>query len=802
MSLITIQLILLMNKSLTLMGGLLLITLGLSAQTAILKGSISTEEGPAAYARVRLPELKVATQADETGAFQFDALPAGTYLLEVTRQGSQPFARDISLEAQKTLDITIPLRPDYLNLGDVVITGTRSEVPHYDSPIIVNRISNRTFEATQSLSISEGLNFSPGLRVETNCQNCGFTQVRMNGLEGAYSQILINSRPVFSALAGVYGLDMIPTNMIDRVEVVKGGGSALYGGNAIAGTINIITKDPIQNAFEVGLNQAFIHNEAPDRTLSFNGSIVSEDLSKGISLYGFNRVREPWDANGDGFSEITQLQNTTFGFDAFWNPAERSKLKLNAFVVDEFRRGGNKFDLAPHQTDITEQLDHRILGTALSFEQYSRDYKHKLSAYTSAQFVNRQSYYGGGGRVLGPNDVLTEADVLAINAYGQSEDVSWIGGLQYAYELGETALLMAGAEYQYNEVLDEMPGYDRLIDQGVGTLGSYAQIEWDPMDRLSLLVGGRYDLINIDGRYDLSEELFANQKNLGVFVPRATLKYDLMRALKLRASFAQGYRAPQAFDEDLHIETVGGAARFIRLDPGLQTERSNSTTLSLDYSKVIGKFQANVVLEGFHTQLLNPFLLADQRELPSGVAIITKRNGEGARVQGVNVELNLAYGSQWMLQGGATFQTAAYEAVEEIWAPEDPADATPATTTDRLLRTPNAYGFFTLSYTPNKAWALTYSGVITGSMQVPHVIDADTERTLIEQTPSFFENNLKLSYTLRTPANYQLVFLAGMQNIFDSYQDDFDLGADRDAGYVYGPARPRTSFLGLKLGFN
>jgi outer membrane receptor for ferrienterochelin and colicins len=90
------------------------------------------------------------------------------------------------------------------------------------------------------VTLSEGLSFSPGLRIENDCQNCGFSQVRMNGMEGPYSQILINSHPIFSGLAGVYGLELIPTNMIERIEVVRGGGSALYGSNAIAGTINII----------------------------------------------------------------------------------------------------------------------------------------------------------------------------------------------------------------------------------------------------------------------------------------------------------------------------------------------------------------------------------------------------------------------------------------------------------------------------------------------------------------------------------------------------------------------------------
>ena len=90
-------------------------------------------------------------------------------------------------------------------------------------------INNKIFDLVSACSLADGLSFQPGVRVENDCQNCGFTQVRINGLDGHYSQILMNSRPVFSALTGVYGLEQIPANMIERVEVMRGGGSALFG---------------------------------------------------------------------------------------------------------------------------------------------------------------------------------------------------------------------------------------------------------------------------------------------------------------------------------------------------------------------------------------------------------------------------------------------------------------------------------------------------------------------------------------------------------------------------------------------
>lgn len=777
----------------------MLMVQGIWAQTGTLTGSIQHKNHGEADVTVGIPSLGVGTTTDKAGDFTLPDLPVGEHTVRIQHLGYQAIQKTVQIEDNQTTTVSFQLLPDQLELEQVVVTGTRQAVPVHNAPVIVSRISNLTFEKTQSLAVSEGLNFSPGLRVENNCQNCGFTQLRMNGLDGAYSQILINSRPIFSALAGVYGLDLIPTNMVDRIEVVRGGGSALYGGNAIAGTVNIITKDPIQNSYEVGINQGVINGEASDRTLSFNGSLVSDDLNQGISLYGFNRQRDFWDANGDGISEITELENTTFGLDAFYHPTEQLRLKLNLYHLNEYRRGGSQFDLAPHQTDITEMLDHRILGGSFNADYYSKNDRHHLAVYTSAQRVVRNSYYGGGGRVLGPGDTLTADDILAINAYGESSDISLVAGTQYNTRLADPLQLTVGSEYQYNTVIDAMPGYERTIDQQVGTWGTFAQVEWQPVKRLTLLAGGRLDQLFINGQYDLAAENFNNDRQLAVLVPRVNAMYQLTDRIKLRAAYAQGYRAPQAFDEDLHIETVGGAARFIRLDPNLTTERSNSYTVSANYTQTTGEIQTDIVVEGFYTDLQNPFILSNQTELPSGVAVITKRNGTGAQVSGVNLEANLALGSTWIFQLGGTIQTATYDEREIIWEPETPTDERPVIVTDRIVRTPNTYGFYSVTWNGTERFSTILSGIYTGSMVVPHIIDPEDEFTVLEETPIFFEQHIKMTYDLPIAEDYVIQLFGGVQNLFNSFQDNFDSGPDRDAGFVFGPSRPRTYYGGLKL---
>lgn len=769
---------------------------------ASLSGQVNDETGPLLAATVVLEPGAHRALTNARGEFRFEGLPPGEYHLRVRYLGLRTHEASLALDPGEEQRLELRLKPDYLGLDEVVISSNRERQSRQEATVRIDVIGEQQFTATNAVALSDGLNFTPGLRLETNCQNCGFTQVRMNGLEGPYTQILINSRPIFSALTGVYGLDFIPTNMIERVEVVRGGGSALYGGNAIGGTINIITTDPTESSFQLGSNFAWTGLEAPDHTLSFNGSMVSEEGNAGLSAYGFHRQRDPWDANGDAFSEITQLRNTTFGVDAFYRLSEYSRLDLNVFNIAEFRRGGSDFDRPPHQAAVAEQLDHSILGGSLAWEQFSRNLRHKLTVYASGQQTGRDSYYGGGGRVLQPGDSLTETDLLALNAYGQSVDRSLVTGAQYAYRFALPLTLTLGSEWQYNRVRDEMPGYGRFIDQEVQTIGSFAQAEYRPSEAWTLQLSGRYDRIRIAGDYRLADEDLQQQRPLDVLVPRASVKYAPLRNWQFRLTYAQGYRAPQAFDEDLHIETVGGAARFTRLSPDLEVERSHSYTASTDWTRSWGRHQLQVVVDGFFTDLEHPFLTTDAEELPNGVAVVTKRNGAGAQVFGLNTELNYAFGRAITAQLGGTWQQARYDESEIIWSPaaltETNRDS--LVQTRRMLRNPDWYGFFVLTYQPVEAFSATLSGTYTGSMLVPHVIDVDSEFTRLVETPDFLDLGVKVSYQFELGDHLHLQVYAGARNLLNQYQQDFDRGADRDAGYVYGPGSPRSVFFGMTFG--
>ena len=585
-------------------------------------------------------------------------------------------------------------------------------------------------------------------------------------MEGPYSQILINSRPIISALSGVYGLEQIPVNMIERVEVVRGGGSALFGANAVGGTINIITKDPINNSFQVASTMSNMNGKSWEQYMGGNVSLVAKDNSYGIALYETYRNRNPYDADGDGFSELGKLNMNTFGMRAYYRPNYFSRINVEYHTTNEFRRGGNKFNLQPHESDITEQTKHIINSGGLSYDRYWGE-KHKMSVYGSIQHTDRNSYYGA------------QQDM---NAYGKTNDLTWVVGGMYVGNMDRClfapATFTGGVEYQSNSLHDVMTGYHRDMQQDVRIAGGFVQNEWR-LNRWTMLVGARLDKHNLIDH--------------PIFSPRVNFLYKPSDNLQARLTYSTGFRAPQAYDEDLHVTAVGGEGVQIRLADGLREERSNSFSGSVDWSFPMGHWQSNILLEGFYTDLHHVFVLEDIGLDENGDKIKERRNGSGAKVYGVNLDAKVAHGREAQLQLGFTVQRSRYNRAE-IWTSEGEEEQT----TKRMPRTPDYYGYFTFTSAPLKSFDFSLSGTYTGKMIVPHMAGY-IEKSRMEHTPQFVDLNLKLNYTFVLKDHIKMQVNGGVQNIFNSFQKDLDKGEFRDAGYFYGPTQPRTYFVGIKI---
>lgn len=260
----------------------------------------------------------IGTVTDATGHYFLKNLPEGNFVLEVSSVGYKTVRRNVTLKKGRTLEEDFEIEEDAVALDGVVVSANRNETTRRLAPTLVNVVDLKIFENTNSTTLAQGLSFQPGVRVESNCQNCGFQQVRINGLDGPYTQILLDSRPIFSALSGVYGIEQIPASMIERVEVMRGGGSALFGSSAIAGTINIITKEPIRNSGMLSHTITGIGDgDAFDNSTALNASLVTDDQRAGLYIFGQNRHRSAYDHDGDGYSEIPKLHGQTVGFRSF-----------------------------------------------------------------------------------------------------------------------------------------------------------------------------------------------------------------------------------------------------------------------------------------------------------------------------------------------------------------------------------------------------------------------------------------------------------------------------------------------------
>lgn len=669
---------------------------------------------------------------------------------------------------------------DTIRLRQVVVTATQHATTRSEAPTAVGIIDNKQMEATNAVSLGEALCFSTGLRVENTCQNCGANEVRINGLGQAYSQILIDSRPVNSALADIYLLDQLPTALIDRIEVLRGGGSALYGSNAIAGIINVITREPRNNSASVGNTTHLIGGKSWDFSNSFNASLVSDDRRAGIAVFGHTRQREPYDHNGDGYSEIGKLKGHMVGFRGYLRTSGFSKLNLEYHNIHDFRRGGDRFDLPSPMAHISEGGEHDIHSANLKWDWLPASGIRHASLFASLQHVDRQSYYGE----------RDDSEPFG-TAYGYTQDLTLNFGALYSRHFDTLWFLpaefTAGVEHTLDRLKDHTIDDPDTLRQNIGIISAYLQNEWKN-SRWGILIGGRMD------KHTMIEA--------PVISPRLNLRYAPSDHLALRISYASGFRAPQVYDEDLHVGAVNGELYKITNAPSLRMERSHSLTSSANICLHHGSLEADLLVEVFYTRINDAFvneLLFD--DTTNGYLHYERRNTDGAEVMGLNIELDISPFETMRLQLGGTLQCSRYTGLGKEWEEGQYEH--------RMERTPDLYAYLTGTYNPTKHLTITATGTFTGPMLVYHheaTEEASDESKHGEEghvhkviTPAFLDLSLKAAYRIPFGERTELELSIGIQNFLDSYQHDLDSGPERDAAFIYGPAIPRTIFFGAKL---
>ncbi len=755
---------------------MLFVAINFSAYGQVIKGSITSDGEAVPFANVIIEGSKLGVSADENGMYEIKKSPLGHQHIVVSAIGMLEKKMHIDIvKGVNAIDVSID--KSVYNLDQVVVTGTKTFKRRTESPVIVNVIDSRQLQSVQACNLAEGLNFQPGIRVETDCQTCNYTQLRMNGLAGGYSQILINGRPIFSPLTGLYGMEQIPTNMIDRIEIVRGGGSSLYGSSAIGGIVNVITKLPTKNGYSFGYDYGNINKLATDKVIYGNATVVSDNKNSGATFFVNNRDREAYDHNEDNYSELPSLKDNTFGANFFFLPNENQKIEVNMGSLHEYRYGGEMIDGAAHFAMQAEERVHDVLLGNIDYQVNFNDGASSFITYLAAQQTKREHYTGIRPEVNSADD----AGHLVSPPYGTSLNTTKQVGFQLNHKYDKFVgpnVITIGSEYVSDDVMDEIKAYNYLIDQKVKTIGTFLQSDWNLTESINLLSGARFD------KHSLLDNI--------VVSPRMSLLYKLQRNSQFRMSYSTGFRAPQAFDTDLHIAFAGGGISRIELADDLKEERSKSLSASYNYDKATHNYVYGLTLEGFYTRLDDAFYQEPDGEDEYG-EVFVKRNGSGATVKGVTMEFRANFNQKIQVESGLTLQESLYD---DAVSYSDDLEAK-----QEFLRTPKKYGYATVSYTPSSKFNFAANLVHTGKMDLVHMGGAPEQENDEYKTSEVFNAlGLKATYIQKlSRVGASLEYSLGVKNLTNAYQSNFDSGKERDSNFVYGPSTPRTFYFGLVL---
>ena len=695
---------------------------------------------------------------DENGRFCLSNLTPGWRVIVVASlSGFRSETRQVDMPAPGTVaSLDVPLQPAGFS-DDVVVTATRTSRRLQDVPVRTEVVDKTLMHAIAARTLADAVEYTTGVRVESNCQNCNFSQIRLLGLDGPYTQILMDGQPVVSSLAQVYGIEQIPSRMIERIEIVKGGGSALYGSGSVGGVVNIISREPSRptGGFETRVDVTEGH-----ANYSHSGSIDWASSDRRTNATGFVQIDDvdPIDLSGDGFTEISYRKLRAGGGRASRYLLDgRAKLTGELTMLGEERRGGDQLHLPPDRAEIAEWIDTRRVGASTTWfhgVSASMDYRVTLAVADT----HRDSYYGTGQDP---------------NAFGVTDSRLFLADSQVNQYLGRHTLTW-GAQATWEDLQDEQPAYDRFTDDVYRNVGLFAQDAWAFARGWELVYGLRAD------KHSAVDRVVAS--------PRVAVMISPAESANIRASIARGFRAPQAFDEDLHLSSVGGDVRLIRLDPGLREERSTNYMLGGEWRPQAGIGQALFELNGFYTGLSDLFLAHEHDDPVTDAIEFLKINHGDARVYGVEANAGWGIGDAFVLQGGVVFQRARY------------GEAEPDFGSRNFFRTPNRYANLTMSWVTGRLGTIFVGLRYAGSMTAPHYAGF-IDRDRVETTPSFVTLDASAAYPVYVRSTRRLTVTLAGRNLTNAYQRDLDQGPFRDSDYVYGPRFPRSVSLGLRAEF-
>ena len=758
---------------------------------------------PLTGVNVVLVGTRLGAATDRNGHFHIDYVFPGTHTMQVSIVGYKSLViHDLLIRNGETITRDIVLEEDFLEGEEVVVTATRTPKLLKEVPVRTTLISSKKIEEKAATNLYEALDNEPGIRVEQQCSACNFSQIRMSGLEGGYAQTLIDGQQIFTGLAGVYGLQQIQTGTIERIEVVKGAGSALYGSDALAGVVNVVMKEPgLQPSFNVNTNigsHGTNHFTASGTHRTGNIGIVfsaQKDIESEIDVSGAES--DPYDDTGkDLFTDRVKTSNFGGSAKVFWYDAlgRDSKIKLSANLTNAFRKGGYipQWD-DPYAPD-TEQIRTERYETGLGFEKtFTRGNKFDVNATYVKHYRNATNGAAwdkaiDAGMV---NDDLnyTDAGNAYVNAHGFSEfrenyypkpfiadEKLYLGDVRYSHPLGRHSLF-TGVQYRHSDLDQTLNG--ESSDKNADDAGVYVQGDFYINNIFEVVAGLRHDT------HHSEDDLTGTEYDESAINPRAALRISATEDLTIRANFGTGFRVPYLFAEDLHL---CAAAPRIYKGPDLEAEKATSFSLGADLYKTDYRFGVSV----FRTDIKDKieFISPGDGIIPDGYDYRWSNVGN-ASTHGFELTAGgVSYGGFFEYSADLVYTYAKFD--EHRFSREDyPGEDGGWENSDRIPRSPEWTGNVSFSINPGD-WRLTAQANYVGSMFIDHVPEEDTNLLRIEETKGFVTVNTRVARSFKR----KFTFFFGAKNLFDYVQPKRDI---TDAAYIWAPLYGRIVYAGFDI---
>jgi outer membrane receptor for ferrienterochelin and colicins len=740
-------------------------------QEGMITGKVTNESGmPLEFVNIGIRKISLGAVTDESGSFTIKNIPKGEHMLTVSLLGYEAQQKRIELKGNDlSASYSFTLREAANALGEVVVSGTMNEVSRRESPVPVEVYAAGFFKANPAPSVFESLQNVNGVRPQVNCSVCNTGDIHINGLEGAYTMVLIDGMPIVSGLSTVYGLTAIPQALIERVEIVKGPASTLYGSEAVGGLINIITKKPASAPL---VTADVFSSDWGDVNTDLGMRYDLSEKTQGLLGINYFNFQNPIDKNGDGFTDVT-LQNRISVFNKlnFERKSGKNFSVAGRYVYED--RWGGEMDWSPEYRGGDEVYGESIYTNRWElFGLYQLPVDEQIDFQFSTNGHNQNSVYG-------------DTPYIADQYIG-------FGQMTWKKPLDRHDLLL-GMAYRYTYYDDNTPATTADNESNEPSVthlpGVFVQDEITFNDTHKLLLGLRYDFNTLHG---------------SILSPRINYKWTSKSKQEIiRLSVGNGYRVANVFTED-HAALTG--AREVIFTEELDPETSWNANLNL-VKKIYTSSQVFIGLDAsaFYTYFNNA-IFPDYETDPNKI-IYSNLNGSAvSKGTSLNVEMSWANGLN-IIAGGTLMDVSVTENGE----------------TYRQILTERFSGVWNLGYTfPSIGWTIDYTGNLYGPMRLPLLGELDDRA---EYSPWYSLQNIQLTKSLGS----KWEFYGGVKNLlnfrppansiarsFDPFDRQVLFGEDGtviptpgnpnaltfDAAYVYASNQGRRAFLGLRFMLN